>query len=105
MTPGGHTGLVVTGLREPTLTAREQREPRSHHYASHPALRRTLPIMKLSNQSDAVWTTQQDEELRRLLAAGRSVNEIAIRFRRSPLAIRTRIKKLGSKPDIRAPGS
>jgi DNA-binding NarL/FixJ family response regulator len=51
--------------------------------------------MKLSNKADAVWTSQQDEELRRQLAAGRSVNEIAIRFKRSPLAVRTRMKKLG----------
>jgi DNA-binding NarL/FixJ family response regulator len=51
--------------------------------------------MKLSQKSDAVWTSQQDEELRRQLAAGRSVNEIAIRMKRSPLAVRTRIKKLG----------
>jgi DNA-binding NarL/FixJ family response regulator len=51
--------------------------------------------MKLSNKADAVWTSQQDEELRRQLAAGRSVNEIALRTRRSPLAVRTRMKKLG----------
>lgn len=51
--------------------------------------------MKLSNKTDAVWTTSQDEELRRQLLAGRSVNEIALRFKRSPLAVRTRIKKLG----------
>ena len=51
--------------------------------------------MKLSQKSDAVWTSAQDEELRRQLQSGRSVNEIAIRFRRSPLAVRTRMKKLG----------
>ncbi|MEH2477232.1 DNA-binding NarL/FixJ family response regulator [Nitrobacteraceae bacterium AZCC 2146] len=51
--------------------------------------------MKLSKKSDSVWTSQQDEELRRQLAAGRSVNEIAIRMKRSPLAVRTRIKRLG----------
>jgi len=51
--------------------------------------------MKLSNKSDAVWTSSQDEELRRQLAAGRSVNEIAIRLKRSPLAVRTRMKKIG----------
>ena len=51
--------------------------------------------MKLSNKSDSVWTSAQDEDLRRQLQAGRSVNEIAIRFKRSPLAVRTRIKKLG----------
>ena len=51
--------------------------------------------MKLSNTSDAVWSSSQDEELRRQLAAGRSVNEIAIRTKRSPLAVRTRMKKLG----------
>lgn len=53
--------------------------------------------MKLSNKADSVWTSQQDEELRRQLAAGRSVNEIAMRTRRSPLAVRTRMKKLGIK--------
>ena len=51
--------------------------------------------MKLSNQADAVWTSAQDDELRRQLLAGRSVNEIALRFKRSPLAVRTRTKKLG----------
>ena len=51
--------------------------------------------MKLSNKADAVWTSLQDEELRRQLLAGRSVNEIALRTKRSPLAVRTRIKKLG----------
>lgn len=51
--------------------------------------------MKLTKKSDTVWTSQQDEELRRQLSAGRSVNEIAIRLKRSPLAVRTRMKKLG----------
>jgi DNA-binding NarL/FixJ family response regulator len=54
--------------------------------------------MKLSSKSDSVWTSQQDEELRRQLAAGRSVNEIAIRLKRSPLAVRTRMKKIGITP-------
>jgi hypothetical protein len=54
-----------------------------------------MPIMKLSNKADAVWTSAQDEELRRQWLAGRSVNEIAIRTGRSPLAVRTRMKKLG----------
>lgn len=56
--------------------------------------------MKLSNPSDSVWTAQQDEELRRQLLAGRSVNEIALRWKRSPLAVRTRIRMLG----LREPG-
>jgi DNA-binding NarL/FixJ family response regulator len=51
--------------------------------------------MKLTKKSDAVWTAQQDEDLRRQLAAGRSVNEIAIRLKRTPLAVRTRITRLG----------
>lgn len=51
--------------------------------------------MKLSKKSDGVWTSQQDEDLRRLLATGRSVNEIALRWKRSPLAVRTRMKMLG----------
>jgi DNA-binding NarL/FixJ family response regulator len=51
--------------------------------------------MKLSNTSDGLWTSQQDDELRRQLLAGRSVNEIALRLKRSPLAVRTRMKKLG----------
>jgi DNA-binding NarL/FixJ family response regulator len=51
--------------------------------------------MKLHQKSDAVWTSQQDEDLRRQLSVGRSVNEIAIRMKRSPLAVRTRVKKLG----------
>jgi hypothetical protein len=60
--------------------------------------------MKLSNKADAVWTSLQDDELRRQLLAGRSVNEIAIRLKRSPLAVRTRIKKLGmSEPKAGEP--
>lgn len=51
--------------------------------------------MKLHAPSDTVWTAQQDEELRRQLAAGHGINEIALRLKRSPLAIRTRVKKLG----------
>ena len=51
--------------------------------------------MKLSNKSNSVWTSVQDEELRRQLLAGRSINEIAIRLKRSPLTVRTRMKKLG----------
>jgi len=51
--------------------------------------------MKLHAPSDTAWTSRQDEELRRQLAAGRSINEIALRLKRSPLAIRTRAKKLG----------
>ena len=57
--------------------------------------RQTPPVMKLSKKSDGIWTSQQDEDLRRLLAAGRSVNEIALRWKRSPLAVRTRVKMLG----------
>jgi len=57
--------------------------------------------MRLSQKSDAVWTSQQDEELRRQLSVGRSVNEIAIRLKRSPLSVRTRVKKLGiSQPQV-----
>ncbi|WP_445488349.1 hypothetical protein [Rhodopseudomonas sp. RCAM05734] len=51
--------------------------------------------MKLSKKSDAVWTAPQDEDLRRQLLAGRSVNEIALRLKRSPLAVRTRMTMLG----------
>jgi hypothetical protein len=51
--------------------------------------------MKLSNRADAVWTSQLDEELRRQLRARRSVNQIAIRLQRSPLAVRTRMKQIG----------
>lgn len=54
-------------------------------------------VGKLSNKADSVWTAQQDDELRRQLASGRSINEIAIRTHRSPLAVRTRMKKLGIK--------
>jgi DNA-binding NarL/FixJ family response regulator len=51
--------------------------------------------MKLSDPADGVWTGPQDEQLKRLLADGRSINEIALRLKRSPLAIRTRMVKLG----------
>lgn len=51
--------------------------------------------MKLSQKSGTVWTSQHDEDLRRQLSVGRSVNEIAIRLKRSPLSVRTRVKKLG----------
>lgn len=51
--------------------------------------------MKLHAPSDTVWTPQQDEELRRQLANGRSIDEIALRLKRSPLIVRTRVNKLG----------
>ncbi|MGM4917925.1 hypothetical protein [Tardiphaga sp. 813_E8_N1_3] len=51
--------------------------------------------MKLHAPTDTVWTSQQDEELRRQLANGRSINEIALRLKRSPLIVRTRVNKLG----------
>jgi DNA-binding CsgD family transcriptional regulator len=51
--------------------------------------------MKIHDPSDNAWTAQQDEELKLQLANGRSLNEIAIRMKRSPLAVRTRVNKLG----------
>ena len=51
--------------------------------------------MKIHDPSDNVWTAQQDEELKLQLANGRSINEVAIRMKRSPLAVRTRVNKLG----------
>lgn len=51
--------------------------------------------MKISDPKDGVWTVQQDEELKTQLANGRSINEIALRLKRSPLAVRTRMNKLG----------
>ena len=51
--------------------------------------------MKIHDPSDSVWTAQQDEELKLQLANGRSINEVAIRMKRSPLAVRTRVNKLG----------
>ena len=43
--------------------------------------------MKISDPKDGVWTGQQDEELKTQLANGRSINEIALRLKRSPLAV------------------
>lgn len=51
--------------------------------------------MKIHDPADHVWTAQQDEELKLQLANGRSLNEIALRMKRSPLAVRTRVNKLG----------
>lgn len=51
--------------------------------------------MKISDPKDNIWTAQQDEELKLQLANGRSINEIALRLKRSPLAVRTRLNKLG----------
>lgn len=51
--------------------------------------------MKIHDPSDSVWTAQHDEELKLQLANGRSINEVAIRMKRSPLAVRTRVNKLG----------
>lgn len=51
--------------------------------------------MKLHDPADNVWTAQQDEELKLQLANGRSLNEIALRLKRTPLAVRTRMGKLG----------
>jgi len=55
----------------------------------------------LSHEAEQeIRTSQGDEELRRQLSADRSINEIALRLKRSPLAVRTCMKKLG----IREPG-
>jgi hypothetical protein len=51
--------------------------------------------MKIHDPADNVWTAQQDEELKLQLANGRSINELALRMKRSPLAVRTRVNKLG----------
>ena len=51
--------------------------------------------MKIHDPADNVWTAQQDEELKLQLANGRSINEVALRMPRSPLAVRTRMNKLG----------
>ena len=51
--------------------------------------------MKIHDPADNVWTAQQDEELKLHLANGRSINEVALRMKRSPLAVRTRVNKLG----------
>jgi len=51
--------------------------------------------MKIHDPADHVWTAQQDEELKLQLAGGRSLNEIALRMKRTPLAVRTRVNKLG----------
>ena len=53
------------------------------------------PHMKLHDPADHVWTAQQDEKLKLQLANGRSINEVALRMKRSPLAVRTRVGKLG----------
>lgn len=51
--------------------------------------------MKIHDPADHVWTAQQDEELKLQLAGGRNLNEIALRMKRTPLAVRTRVNKLG----------
>lgn len=51
--------------------------------------------MKLHDPADHAWTAQQDEDLKLQLANGRGINEIALRMKRSPLAVRTRMGKLG----------
>lgn len=51
--------------------------------------------MKIHDPADHVWTAQQDEDLKLQLANGRAINEIALRMKRSPLAVRTRVNKLG----------
>ncbi|WP_211913349.1 hypothetical protein [Tardiphaga alba] len=54
--------------------------------------------MKIHDPADNVWTAQQDEDLKLQLANGRSLNEIALRMKRTPLAVRTRLTKLGIRP-------
>ena len=42
----------------------------------------------------APWTSDEEEQLRQLVAAGQSVNEISARLQRQPSAIRSRLQKL-----------
>jgi len=63
--------------------------------AGAPGKQDTRTIMKIHDPADNVWTAQQDEDLKLQLANGRSVNEVALRMKRSPLAVRTRVNKLG----------
>ncbi len=50
------------------------------------------------------WTSEEDERLRDMLQAGRSVSELATDFGRQPSAIRSRLRKLGLDPQLQ-PGS
>lgn len=46
------------------------------------------------------WTSKEDERLRDMLQAGRSVSELATDFGRQPGAIQSRLRKLGLGPQL-----
>lgn len=41
------------------------------------------------------WSTQDDEELRRLFGSGNSIDDLALTFARTPKGIRVRLERLG----------
>jgi hypothetical protein len=41
------------------------------------------------------WSTQDDEELRRLFASGNSIDDLALTFARTPNGVRLRLARLG----------
>jgi hypothetical protein len=41
------------------------------------------------------WSTQDDEELRRLFGSGNSIDDLALTFARTPNGVRLRLQRLG----------
>lgn len=54
-----------------------------------------VPAVDAPPNAGKPWTSQDDEQLGRLIASGNSVTDIALLFGRTPNGIRVRLLKLG----------
>lgn len=52
-------------------------------------------MRRLTPNSNRPWTPEEDEQLRAMLLAGKSISVIAVRHKRSPSAIKARAQVLG----------
>ena len=61
-------------------------EKRPHPYAK---------IREIHPNAGKAWSTEDDEELRRLFSSGNSVDDLALLFGRTPNGVRVRLERLG----------
>ncbi len=65
---------------------------------ARPAKKRPSPYAAVREKypnAGKPWSSQDDEELRRLFGSGNSVNDLALTFARTPNGIRVRLERLG----------
>lgn len=64
-------------------------QPREKRPGPYAAVREKYP------NAGKPWSTQDDEELRRLFTSGNSVDDLALTFARTPNGVRVRLERLG----------